>query len=102
MNEYLFDKGVQAYGDEMFKIAIKYFEDYLKYNPLESTAYDNIGLCYVRMKEYRKAIPYFEKAISINPRLAEAYQNMVHVYQQLGDKENAFKYYEKLLILSAL
>lgn len=97
--EYLFDKGVSLLKSKSMLESIEYFSDYLRYIPLESTVYDNIGLCYMELHYYDWAISYFEKALLVNPGLPEAYQNLAYAYRQIGNEEKCIEYQHKFLLL---
>lgn len=97
--EYLFDKGVSLLKSRNMRESIECFSDYLRYIPLESTAYDNIGLCYMDLHAYDWAISYFEKALLANSGLAEAYQNLAYAYRQIGNEKKCIEYQHKFLLL---
>ena len=44
--EHIFDEGVRLFKSKNMSDAIECYFDYLRYFPWESTAYNNIGLCY--------------------------------------------------------
>ncbi|MDY4758223.1 MAG: tetratricopeptide repeat protein [Parabacteroides sp.] len=100
--EHIFDEGVRLFKSKNMSDAIECYFDYLRYFPWESTAYNNIGLCYIDLHSYDCAISNFKNALLANPNLAEAYQNLAFAYQKIGNMEKSHEYHVKFLFLKRM
>jgi tetratricopeptide (TPR) repeat protein len=72
-----------------FKGAIQDYDEALKINPENATAYNNRGAAKMMLKELDAAMVDFNKAISLNSKYADAYDNRGRVKQALGDTSGA-------------
>ncbi len=85
--------------DNNYEEAIKYLKEVIDANPSDDitleNAYYNLGVAYLRIKEYKKSLDAFEMAISIEPWDMAAYVNAAILAEQLGEKEKAIKYWQK-------
>ena len=50
--------------------------------PKYADAYNNRGVAYAKLGDYRQAISDYDRAIEINPEYAEAYYNRGIAYQR--------------------
>lgn len=66
-----------------------------------SSYYNDMGVAYNRLKEYRKAIKFYSKAIEEDPDDAAAYSNRGSCYDDLHEYEKALADYEKALALDS-
>ena len=69
----------------------------LEYDPNNSSAYDNMGLLYLRRKEYDNAEEKFEAALRIDPENAYAQRNLGSVLLRKGDYNRAENHLKKAL-----
>lgn len=56
---------------------------YIKLEPLDDLAYNNMGYTYFKMKKYKKALKYYDKAIEINTNNKHAARNRKQVEKYL-------------------
>lgn len=61
----------------------------IKANPNDYKAYNEIGIAYYDLKDYKKAIRYYTKALQLNPNDGETYFNRGKCYEALGDTVKA-------------
>ncbi len=83
------------------ELAVKDFEEALKYGPDEWVIYNNLGCCYERTNEYEKAIGYFEQALEHlgDKKSLLPYSNLADCYEALGDYRKAIECYQKNLAI---
>jgi protein O-mannosyl-transferase len=67
-----------------------------KFNKVE-IAYNNRGVSFASLKEYRKALDDYNKAIEINPKNAEAYNNKGVSLSNLKEFKEALSNYNKAI-----
>ena len=72
-----------------FKGAIQDYNEALKIDPKNATAYNNRGAAKMMLKELDAAMADFNKAISLNEKYADAFDNRGRVKQALGDTDGA-------------
>ena len=70
------------------KIALKYFEESIKYNQNFAPAFYNIGSILNKLDRKKEAVNYFKKAI-------ERKNNYIEAYYALGINYRELKYFEK-------
>ncbi|MDD3875682.1 MAG: DUF6056 family protein, partial [Bacteroidales bacterium] len=73
----------------------------IEINPLNETAYINLGDVYYRQRDFNKAIEVYEKALDINPTYELAYNNLGLAKFELGFIEDAICDYNKALELNS-
>ena len=82
-----------------YEDAIKNLKEVLNSNVVNDitleNAYYNLGVAYLRIKEYKKALNSFEMAIKIEPWDMAAYVNAAILSEELGLKKKAIKYWQK-------
>ena len=76
-----------------YRKAIEPYENAIKANPEDTTAWNNKGAAIAKFKAYPAAIQCFNKAIEINPKEAAALYNIGVVLMELGNLQEALKYY---------
>lgn len=58
----------------------------------------NLGVFYVKNKEYKRAVREFEKVLDLKPKDAQAIYNLGYIYaQHLVDRPKAIRYFEDYL-----
>jgi len=80
---------------EMIPEAINMYEQYLKINPNDPDACNNLGLLYDEEENYKKAIATYKKAIGIKPDYEIVYYNLGSAYESLGESKRAIESYEQ-------
>lgn len=89
--------GFIYFGRGEVEEAIKYYHKALD-NELymtPQTAHNNLGLAYLRLKEYGKAKLHLEEAVRLVPDYAIAYNNLGKAYEGLGQYDKARFSYEQ-------
>ena len=87
--------GVELYNQGKFEQALKYFEDAIFLYSKNVQAYNNLGLCYIRLKQFLKGVDFFKKALEINPLFEDASLNLANCYFLKKNYQNALIYYYK-------
>jgi tetratricopeptide (TPR) repeat protein len=84
---------------EDFAGAVSRLKEVIDSNPADDitleNAYYNMGVAYLRMKNYKASLDAFETAINIEPWDMAAYVNAAIISEQLGFKDKAVKYWKK-------
>ena len=84
---------------EDFAGAVARLKEVIEANPADDetleNAYYNLGVAYLRMKNFKASLDSFETAISIEPWDMAAYVNAAILSEQLGFKDKAVKYWKK-------
>ena len=80
-----------------FKAAEKIYDEILKINPNYVNAYNNLGILYNQLGEYKKSMNCYEKAIQIQPNNASAHNNLGFVLNQLDEHQKAMNCFEKAI-----
>ena len=76
-----------------YQKAIKPYENAIKVNPVDTTAWNNKGATIAKFKAYPAAIQCFNKVIEIDPKNSAALYNIGVVLMELGNLQEALKYY---------
>jgi len=66
-------------------------------NLAEAQKYNDLGINYLKKREYLLAVDSFNKAINITPNDGMLYSNCGYVYKSMGKYEEALAYYSKAL-----
>jgi Tfp pilus assembly protein PilF len=74
------DKGVEAFNDGNFDKAREQFEKAIEQYPNFATAYNLLGLTFLRQKDIERGQQAFEKAIELNDHFGDAYLNLAKIY----------------------
>ena len=74
------DKGVEAFNSGQYDDARKHFEKAIETYPKYATAYNMLGLTFVKQREPQRGQQAFEKAIELNDNFADAYMNLAKIY----------------------
>ena len=83
--------------DSLYHAGIAYMNRSIKKYSINDNAYYNIGICYSKMKNYRKALPYFEKTLEISPIFIKAQMNIGNCYSSLKEYDKAISAFLKVL-----
>lgn len=82
-------KGLEAYNNKNYSIAIEYFKKALSYNPNSPEIMNNIGACLFMLNKYDEAIAWFKKALELKKDYVQAYGNLTYAYIQKDDLVSA-------------
>jgi tetratricopeptide (TPR) repeat protein len=80
-----------------YKKAVEPYENAIKVNPEDNTAWNNKGAAIAEFKIYPAAIQCFNRAIELNPKEAAALYNIGVIFMELGNLHEALKYYNMAL-----
>lgn len=78
-----FDEGIRAFRAKKFDVAIKDFLSATDEDSTNVSAYYNLGLTYMEVKEYGEAIWSFEKVLKYSPNDGEAKERIRKCYEEL-------------------
>ncbi len=79
--------------------AIDYWSQAIRSEQNTATAYNNRGLAYYELKQYRKAIQDYDQAIRLDARYAAAFNNRGNSYYELADYQHALADFNQSLQL---
>ena len=94
-----YNQAIEESKKENYKNAISLYEKCVSTDSTYVNAWDNLGICYRRVKEYDKSIFAYNKSLEINPKGLMPLQNLGIVYRLKSDFLNAIKAYEKLALV---
>lgn len=89
-------KADRLFNDGMFKVAINVYKEVLNFDVTNPILYNNIGICYIRIKEYDLALRYLKKANSIDDNNKDILFNLIEILLQLGNFEEAIIFIYKI------
>ena len=84
----LLDKALELFKNRKYKEAIDAFQVVLENEDESAEIYNNIGVSYSNLADYKNAETYFNKALKLNPNLPQIYLNMSDVFYR--QKEIAY------------
>ena len=96
----VFDKGVSAMDNGNYKLAVQIWEDYLKTNPTDAIALNNLGDSYYELNDYQKALDNLTKAIALKKDYEDAYYNRGLTYQAMKQYKNSISDFDKVILLN--
>lgn len=85
---------IQNHNEKKFDIAKELYQKVLKIDPNHLGAHNNLGVIFIKLKEYLKAIDCFEKVIEINPDFLSAYNNLgiiLHKQNRFNEAETNYR-----------
>jgi tetratricopeptide (TPR) repeat protein len=80
-----------------WKNSIELWNHTLKVTDYNWFAYNNRGVAYIGLRNYKQAIEDFNRAIAIKPGYAEAYNNRGNAYNSLGNYKQAIEDYNRAI-----
>jgi spermidine synthase len=80
--------------------AIEYYQKALEIKPNFKDSLHNLGLVYLKQREYAKAEEYFRKLVKATPKFAEGHYQLGNVLSVQNKGEEALSYYKKALELA--
>ena len=95
--EETFALAMQNHKKKNFKAAENLYEEILRKNPKDINAYNNLGILFNQLGEYKKSINCYEKIIQIQPNNAAAHNNLGFVLNQLEKHQKAMNCFEKAI-----
>ncbi len=73
----------------------------VRLDPKFVAAWNNLGFCYRKVKQYDKAFDAYSQAINLKPEYPNAHEYMGRTYLAMGNKDCAMREYEILKLLDA-
>jgi tetratricopeptide (TPR) repeat protein len=95
-----FEKGLYAMDNGDYKKAIQIWNDYLKTNPDDPVALNNLGDCYYEISDNAKAVECLTKAISLKKDYEDAYYNRGLAYQAIKEYKKSIADFDKVILLN--
>ena len=92
-----YEEGDEHYRREEFDMALVNYNKAVKADPKFAFAWDNMGICYRKMGNYKKAIECYQESLKIDPNGTMPLQNMAVAYEFLKDHKNAAETYVKFI-----
>ncbi len=89
-------KGDRFFEQNMFENAIKCYKDAIDFDVSNYVLYNNVAICYIRLKKYDLALTYLKKAINIEPNNIDLIFNIIELLIEKEDFSYAKEYIEKL------
>ncbi|WP_250277456.1 tetratricopeptide repeat protein [[Clostridium] colinum] len=89
-------KGDRFFKENMFEKAIKSYKDALDFDVSNYILYNNIGICYIRLKQYDLALTYLKKAINLSNNNLDILFNLIELLIEKEDFDDAKENINKL------
>jgi len=87
--------------DKKFQLqALNIANQWIKLDPTNSLAYDNLGLIFLDLNQLPQALANFQKAIENNPDFFIHYLHLAETSKQMGEVQTAKKFYQQALRLN--
>lgn len=89
-------KADRFFYDNMFEKAIECYKNALDFDISNYVLYNNIAICYIRLKEYDFALSYLKKAINLAPNNLTVVLNIIEVLIEKNDVKKAIHFISRL------
>jgi len=93
----LFYKAKSLYQEKKYQRALEIYKNLSILHPNYYRVWNNLGLCYVRLNDYKKAIVSFEKALEVNEKKELIWSNLGKAYYHNGEFSKVIGTYERAL-----
>jgi len=80
----IFAEAFELYSKQDMSAAAKRFEDYLRLEPKDVSALNNLGLVHTELSDFDAAIGSFKRALAIDTAHADAHSNLGIAYGKAG------------------
>jgi tetratricopeptide (TPR) repeat protein len=97
--ETTFSKANSLYAAGRYSDAVNEYQQGLKSNPNDFTAYTRLGLSYIKLRQPEKAIEVFKKAVTLRPKEVWAHTNLSYGYLEAGKFDEALEAAEQAVEL---
>lgn len=97
-----YDKGVKAYNDKNYNLAIEHLNNALEYKHDSYSAMCLLGASYAYKKDYNLAEKTFQDAIKLYPNEWNAYVFLGDIKKRQKDYQGAIDYYETSVSLASM
>ena len=79
------------------KLAIKYFNIAIEYDPSNYQAYNNLGVIYHDLGDFRNSFDCLSKATELNKFYPEAFFNLANTFRSVKEYKSAIYFYKESL-----
>ncbi|MFQ6052434.1 MAG: tetratricopeptide repeat protein [Candidatus Hydrothermarchaeota archaeon] len=80
----VFDRAKRLLFEKNYLQAIKLYKTVLENRPDHKASTNDLGLCYIGLKDYEQALEYFNKILKKEPKDALALMNRATIYRELS------------------
>jgi len=81
--------GNEMVKEELFDLAMKYYNKALELNPYSYASYNNMGVIYFKKGEIEKAIKKFDEALAVKPDYIQSHFNLATLFEETGSENEA-------------
>jgi hypothetical protein len=92
--EETFRLAIQNHSEKKLDIAQELYQQVLKIDPNHLGAHNNLGVIFIKLKEYTEAIHCFNDVLKINPNFVSAYNNLgiiLHKQNKYNEAESSYR-----------
>ncbi len=97
-----FHKGMEAWEAKEFPKAAEQFEKAVALFPEYDTAFNNLGVMYIRLNQPEKARAAFERSVALNDKNADGDRNLARMLMDEGNFTRAEDLLKKSLVVEPL
>jgi tetratricopeptide (TPR) repeat protein len=96
-----YEKAMRFHKRGRLQDAKRFYQEALRLDPSYVDALNNLGVLYIRDKDYTAARRSFEKAIKLQPRYVDSYYNLACLYAIEGDERQSLDHLKKAALLDS-
>ncbi|MCW3122622.1 MAG: hypothetical protein JWQ38_2114, partial [Flavipsychrobacter sp.] len=86
------DLAGEYFGKQLYREAIDLCKKAVELNPADVNTLGNMGLVYMRIKQFDSAIYCLHRATAVDPKYTTAYINLAITYKAMGNMDSAKRY----------
>lgn len=95
LSEHVFAQADDAFQRNNFDKSLNLYKTVIETSPEDYNAYYNVGVIYLKKREYQNAAAAFKKVVELHPRDADACYNLGVIYEDfIDDSKQALRYYK--------
>lgn len=87
-----FEKANEFYVSQEYEKAMEFYKKAIEIKENEAASYYNIGVCLIKLKDFKRAIVILKKAINLRED-SKYYFNLAYCYAMLKDRKKALIYF---------
>jgi tetratricopeptide (TPR) repeat protein len=87
----------QYFNNEEYDQALVRYNKAVQADPDFAFAWDNLGICYRKLKRYQQAIECYNKSLALDPKGTVPLMNMAVAYDLMNDKPSAISTYKRFI-----
>ncbi len=96
-----FERAMRFHKRGRLQDAKRFYQEALRLEPSYVDALNNLGVLYIRDKDYSAARRSFEKAIQLQPGYVDSYYNLACLYAIEGDERQGLDHLKKATLLDS-